>query len=448
MQALADSRIAVATSFAVVLFGCGGHSPPDATANSQAPVEEVVEISTNQVVPWCGAGAAHPNVCCEPAAYESPKCVERPGEPFRPCDPGWLTFPDTRTCCSLDGGTTCTQTAGEGGVASDGSSTGACFFPCGPGGYLPNFPPPGSDAGTDSGFSDALVVPQQPNCTDPSADPYDCYACCSGVPAEICDAIVGSGGLPPYCSDPCPEGWQVPSGGQIDVCCRASDGGAPQCFSRANVIAPAPIVPGPPPPAAEAVDPSVLVDGNISACPAGSAHPNVCCSPVQPGPECVEFPDAPFFPCEATVPQIIYPDPRACCPLDGSGGCTATPPSEADGGSDGLCYEPCGPGGLYEANPAAGPQGQQCCYGISVSKNPGIQPPSAVCPSSDCDGAPCAEPQCGACPAGWDLQDLGRLNGWGLRASDLATQELCCQAGDGGTLCFSQADRIVTPATP
>ncbi|HTB77946.1 MAG TPA: hypothetical protein VK762_32095 [Polyangiaceae bacterium] len=391
---------------------------------------KVVSLPVSGSVPACDSGYAHPSVCCEPAPYQSAECVEDSDAPFRSCG-HWLTFPDARTCCSLADGKTCTAPM----PVSASGSTVPCDLPCGPGGYLPDDP-----------LGDAGPV-GMPDCAD---DPTGfCAACCYGMFSEtgsnptqitpvLCAAIVSSQGGPAICSDgACPDGWQVPPGGQFDVCCRTSDGGASECFSRANAIEPPPVTPVTLP-ASQPVSLSVVA-GNVPACPPGQAHPNVCCSTV-PTSACVEYPDTPFVACEPPAPALIYPDPRTCCPLDGSGACSPSPTTPPAG--SGECYEPCGPGGAYFAVRDGGADGQ-CCYGGGLGGGP------QVCPTDACDDGPCPAPRCGACPADWSAP-LGDSRGFGQRPADVASQELCCQAYDGGGTpqCFSQAERIVTPPLP
>jgi len=70
---------------------------------------------------------------------------------------------------------------------------------------------------------------------------------------------------------------------------------------------------------------SAIVSGAVTACGAGYAHPNVCCTA---GPEaaaaCGNYPSAPFHQCDTG--STTYPDPRSCCPLDANGNCIAPPP--------------------------------------------------------------------------------------------------------------------------
>jgi hypothetical protein len=170
-------------------------------------------------------------------------------------------------------------------------------------------------------------------------------------------------------------------GGQFDVCCKAGDAA---CFSRATSIAAPPVMPVPLA-TMQPVSVSVL-GGPVPACPAGQAHPNVCCSntgPLQLAGTCVEYPQTPFLACSSlAIGSLIFPDPQTCCPLDGIGACSPAPKAPA---TQPGCYEGCGPGGAYVATPDASPGGQ-CCYGGGLS----LTGPSTPfrCPADQCDAAP------------------------------------------------------------
>ena len=195
---------------------------------------------------------------------------------------------------------------------------------------------------------------------------------------------------------------------------------------------------------AQEVAPS-QVSGTVSPCAAGAAHPNVCCTagPSQAS-SCVTYPSAPFTACDSS--SITYPDPRSCCPLDGSGACAAPPPSDGFGGGDagivvgGGCSYACPPG-MYAP---AGSTGDTCCITDSSGATacsgggpacsgtcecPACAPDSGECPPCDCPPSPCPTPSpasCGACPAGWQ--------------SPAGQPDLCCTTDANGVIeCFSQA---------
>jgi hypothetical protein len=182
-------------------------------------------------VPACASGYAHPNVCCHGGPEVATVCLESADDPFRPCVCDTLTFPDPRTCCSLDDGGDCTA------VGADAAAAGSCHNPCGPG----SFPP------------DELSWPR-PACTDVPTRTTDaglpipgqtCFYCCAeNISAPGCTGNFGTcipnpqGGLP-ICPDQtfgcglCPDGWSRVAG-VPDLCCRVDGGPLVACFSQAD----------------------------------------------------------------------------------------------------------------------------------------------------------------------------------------------------------------------
>jgi hypothetical protein len=189
------------------------------------PVTRSVDVSTVgeplgtfREVPACDVGYARPNVCCRGSPTQATVCADCPDVPFGACDKESLTFPDPRTCCSLEGGG-CTATA-----PSDAGATGDCFYPCGPGGYSPDE------------LGDAAALPACSDVVDGGAPPV-CAYCCLGSVGPGCATNGCSGGLGacgPHCGT-CPAGWNVPRGG-IDLCCRTDNAGVAECFSQATGI--------------------------------------------------------------------------------------------------------------------------------------------------------------------------------------------------------------------
>ena len=193
----------------VALAACS-HAGPEASADAGVPSGTVVPLPAERTVPPCGPGYVHPSVCCEPAPYQSPECVENLGAPFQPCG-RWLTFPDPQACCSLDDGSQCMAPA----QTTASGSTVQCELPCGPGGFLPDDPVENPDGGWV-------------NCANYSTG--FCVACCYGrfsEPGSYPTPVTTVGcsedpflqGGPALCSSgACPAGWQVPRGGQFNVC--------------------------------------------------------------------------------------------------------------------------------------------------------------------------------------------------------------------------------------
>jgi hypothetical protein len=200
------------------------------------------------------------------------------------------------------------------------------------------------------------------------------------------------------------------------------------------------------------VEPSA-VSGAVSACDATSAHPNVCCTA---GPNeaatCLVYPNAPFTPCAAGA--TTYPDPRSCCPLNGSGPCQESPPSgggsssssggiSGGGGGSGGGVSSGGSGGCANVCPPGwyAPAGShnECCYnspdgmggactGWGGSSGGGCAcapcPPNGPC--APCMCPPPTAPECPACPPGWQVPE-GDPN------------QCCTTEASGEIECFSQA---------
>jgi hypothetical protein len=208
------------------------------------------------------------------------------------------------------------------------------------------------------------------------------------------------------------------------------------------------------------------VGGSVPPCSGGSAHPNVCCTagPNQAG-TCVVYPGAPFTQCDNGT--TTYPDPRSCCPLDGSGNCSSPPSSSGGGGSSGSsggstgsgsggsCAYACPPGSYSMSNSfgteccqtdsnggtscsgggSAGSsssggtpgQGGSSCGGVCAC--PACPDDGGACPPCSCPPPPsggCPPPTCGACPPGWQAPQ--------------GAPDLCCLTDSSGNIeCFSQA---------
>lgn len=184
------------------------------------------------------------------------------------------------------------------------------------------------------------------------------------------------------------------------------------------------------------------VSGPVPACGTNAAHPNVCCTagPNQAA-SCVTYPDAPFTQC--TGGATTYPDPRSCCPVDGSGPCAPPPPPApldaspggggGGGGSPGCDYA-CPPGSYVPPNASPG----ECCTtdssgatscGAPASGGSCTCPacaPNEPCPPCNCPAQPAPNPVCPACPPGWQVPQ--------------GDPSLCCMTDPNGVIeCFSQA---------
>jgi hypothetical protein len=190
------------------------------------PATQLVDLSTANgriLVPACNAGYAHPNICCRASPTQVTECADCRGAPFAACDNASLTFPDPGRCCSLgDGG--CAEASVLSVDPGDAAIELSCYYACGPGGYSPH----------------ELQSPTARACSDvaDSSDPV-CYYCCLGggcVSNQCsCGACPPSGCGGDNCGA-CPAGWNVPAGGQYDLCCQIDSSGAARCFSQAGSI--------------------------------------------------------------------------------------------------------------------------------------------------------------------------------------------------------------------
>ncbi len=96
------------------------------------------------------------------------------------------------------------------------------------------------------------------------------------------------------------------------------------------------------------VDPTKF-SANITSCPSGFAHPNICCEGGKDTPStCGAYLDAPFRPCDSG--WSTYPNADECCSLEDPTKCVA-PSSSGTGnigggtnGSGGSCNWACPPG--------------------------------------------------------------------------------------------------------
>ncbi len=226
------------------------------------------------------------------------------------------------------------------------------------------------------------------------------------------------------------------------------------------------------------------ISGQVVACQPGYAHPNVCCEAAAGhASACGEYPGAPFQACSGTA--TLYPDPRSCCPLDGSSDCIAPPPvppvpppvcgyscppgmyqpagepgaccvDDAAGGPT-LCIATASAGGSGVGGGAGSGCGSVCacpacvdgeaCPPCDCGPTPACPPPppptpicacpacieGEACPPCDCPPPPPpVPPTCGVCPAGWQ--------------APAGAPYLCCAEEAGGTIaCFSQG---VPPPAP
>jgi hypothetical protein len=203
----------------------------------------------------------------------------------------------------------------------------------------------------------------------------------------------------------------------------------------------------------------------VVACGVGYAHSNACCEAAPGKPSsCGVYVGAPFQACEGGY--TTYPDPRKCCPLDGSGDCVAPPPSPPPIPVPGCGYA-C-PAGQYEPPGSPG----TCCFDdgsttvcsaqVGVTCGPVCEcpkcPAGEACPACDCGPEPSCPPtpvptpicSCPACIVGESCPpcDCGPTPsceacppGWQVPAGEPL---LCCNDAGGTIECFSQG----VPPTP
>jgi hypothetical protein len=180
------------------------------------------------------------------------------------------------------------------------------------------------------------------------------------------------------------------------------------------------------------------VSGTIVECQEGFAHPNVCCEQGEgTTAACGVYAGAPFQACDSS--HTTFPDPRSCCPLDGSSvDCVAPPRAPAP---PPICGYAC-PVGQYQPE---GASPGTCCFndgdvtacsapacggGCACACESGEPCPPCNCPEEPACPAP--TPKCGACPTGWQVPS--------------GEPYLCCSEGsDGAIACFSQG---VPPSSP
>lgn len=125
------------------------------------------------------------------------------------------------------------------------------------------------------------------------------------------------------------------------------------------------------------VDPTTF-SSNITTCPAGFAHPNICCEGGMNTPStCGAYLDAPFRPCDSG--WSTYPNAAECCSLDDPSKCVAPTGSgigNIGGGNNGggSCNWACPPGWWPETT--KGGETPPCDPSVNGGKCGGPLPPS------------------------------------------------------------------------
>lgn len=282
----------VATAAAVT--GCSGQVSNGKVSSTSEPVS--LSAISNAATTACAPGYAHPNVCCEAGPNQAASCLAYPKAPFTQCESGSTTYPDPRSCCSLDGNGDCTDPPPPPPADAGVSSGGSCAYTCPVGWYSP----PGTNGAGSSSSGGSVAAP---TCCETLADgsgvctagtssassgPGGSSSSSGGVPTSSSSSSGGptsssssSGGNAPAPSpgpsspptttcDACPPGWQTPDGEPL-LCCSTAPDGTISCFSQG--------VPPPPPPAEDAgVSPPSSCFGGGGGGPDGSTFTQCGCS--------------------------------------------------------------------------------------------------------------------------------------------------------------------------
>jgi len=277
-----------------VVTACGARVVPLGSTGDSSDKLSTLDTSSvaaqAQNVTACPAGFAHPNICCEATAGDDPTCGDWENDPFRACDPGWSTYPNALSCCSLSNPTDCIDTPEDAGITTSPPPAYGCGFLCPPGWYAPGntITPAGTtvsccqtqangitactgvssvepvntcfsngglistSGGVPSGgvaedggvfVTDASVPTSDGGVFDGGVfdggvidggviDPYD-----AGYPIGECDAGDPyppgfDGGIASLC-EACPTGW-TPDVNDPVLCCRVAASGVSECFSQAT----------------------------------------------------------------------------------------------------------------------------------------------------------------------------------------------------------------------
>jgi hypothetical protein len=291
--------VLAAAAVVPIVVACGGREV--SLGSNHSALSTVDPGNVSGTVPSCGSGAAHPNVCCEAGPGKPAKCGSYDGEPFHPCDDGWKTYPDPRSCCDLDDPTKCTAPP-----PAPPPPAGSCGYQCPPGWYGIGgggccrttddggdgecFAPGNTgDAGTpaDAGFDDGGPISIDGGCA-PTDDASVDSGCNEPPPPPLppptpIDAGQGPPPPPPPCNVQCPMGWQ-PASGAPDVCCRETAPNQFECFSQSTgpdpgpTPTPAPNDAGfPPPPSTDAGPPPPIDAGGAPRVCGGSSNGDCSC---------------------------------------------------------------------------------------------------------------------------------------------------------------------------
>jgi hypothetical protein len=221
---------------ALGLAACSGKVSIGHNGTTMQPLDPTAVSS--MVAEACPAGSAHPNVCCTAAPGQQTSCGTYPDAPFEACDKGSQTYPDPRSCCSLDGANDCTP-AGGGSASTSTSSSGPGVVMSGSASASTAGAPSPAVSGSACAYACPIgyYVPANPS-------PGECCASL-GAGAVECFGMASSAGQTSACPA-CPSGWQVPEG-EPGLCCQDEPDGMIECFSQAvpPALAPSTVAPTP-----------------------------------------------------------------------------------------------------------------------------------------------------------------------------------------------------------
>jgi hypothetical protein len=188
-----------------------------------------------------------------------------------------------------------------------------------------------------------------------------------------------------------------------------------------------------------------LTGGTVKAaaapvsCPAGWAHPNICCTAsASAAPACGAWEENPFHACVAGA--TTYPDPLSCCSLSDPKNCvdspsvpvtTAPPPPWG-------CGYACPPGWWEESAGSAGPT---CCEAtaggapacVAISGGPTLAPPTECGTSGSSSGVVGSSSGASGSSSGASGSSSGGTNGAGSGSSGGGTNGAGSGSSSGGT---------------
>jgi len=193
--------------------------------------EAISTSAAGTVGPACDTGSAHPSVCCDDAGAN---CVVYTTPSLQACPKEFpVTRPDGRFCCPLDGSSACSASSGSPAASGAGTS---CMYACLPGYTLSQtLSDPSTNQCCNAG-GDCYTV-ANPDCSEPTCN---CPAQTTGSANSCTCSPPPACPLPALSCDVCPSGWQVPSGGDLAICCR-NDPAMPSvtdCFTQAIPLPP------------------------------------------------------------------------------------------------------------------------------------------------------------------------------------------------------------------